>query len=147
MLQVEIQTFPHYQGLALPAYATAGSAGMDLLAAVEEEVLLQPGERRLIPTGIAIALPVGYEAQIRPRSGLAIKNGVTLVNSPGTIDSDYRGEIQVILINQGQEPFIVQRGMRLAQMVIAPVLQIAWQQVTALDQTQRGAGGFGHTGL
>lgn len=147
MLQIQVKAFPHYQGLELPAYATAGSAGMDLLAAVEQDVVLTPGERQLIPTGIAIALPVGYEAQVRPRSGLAVKHGVTLVNSPGTIDSDYRGEIKVILINHGQENLIVTRGMRLAQMVIAPVIQISWQQVAELTDTCRGDGGFGHTGV
>jgi len=147
MLKVAIKRFPHYQGLELPCYATAAAAGMDLLAAVEEAVSIPPGERFLIPTGIAIALPSGYEAQVRPRSGLAIKNGISLVNSPGTIDADYRGEIKVILINHGEESFTVSRGMRIAQMVVAPVIQATWQEVSDLEDTKRGEGGFGHTGV
>ncbi len=147
MLKVAVKKFPHYHGLDLPSYATVASAGMDLLAAVEEDTVIAAGQRALIPTGIAIALPPGYEAQVRPRSGLAIKNGISLVNSPGTIDSDYRGEIKVILINHGRESFTVSRGMRIAQMVIAPVVQAVWQEQSDLESTKRGEGGFGHTGL
>ncbi|MCB9965503.1 MAG: dUTP diphosphatase [Rhodospirillales bacterium] len=145
-LSVEIQALPHAVGLKLPAYTTNLSAGMDLSAAIEEAVELHPGERMLIPTGIAIALPAGYEAQVRPRSGLALKNGITVLNSPGTIDADYRGEIQVILANLGQEQFTIERGMRIAQMIIARYEKISWNVVEALDDTERGAGGFGSTG-
>ena len=137
---------PHAEGLALPAYETPLSAGMDLRAAVTTELFIEPGARALIPTGLAIALPAGFEAQVRPRSGLAIKHGITCLNSPGTIDADYRGEIQVILINHGDAPFPVKRGDRIAQMVIAPVTQATWSEVDALDETARGAGGFGSTG-
>ncbi|MGE0595630.1 MAG: dUTP diphosphatase [Hyphomonadaceae bacterium] len=147
-VRVQITTLPHFEGLALPAYETALSAGMDLRAAVPEDapVTLQPGERTLTPTGIAMALPPGYEAQVRPRSGLALKHGVTCLNSPGTVDADYRGELKVILINHGQEAFTIRRGERIAQMVIAAVTQIAWERVDALSETERGAGGFGSTG-
>lgn len=144
---VAITQLPHAEGLNLPAYATEQAAGVDLEAAVGEPVTLKPGERRLIPTGLAIALPAGFEAQIRPRSGLAFKNGVTVLNSPGTIDADYRGEVKVILANLGTEPFTVERGMRVAQMVIARYEHVAWQQVAELDETARGAGGFGSTGV
>lgn len=139
---------PHFAGLDLPAYATPQSAGLDLRAAVAEDapVTLAPGQRALIPTGLAIALPEGYEAQVRPRSGLALKHGITCLNSPGTVDADYRGELQVLLINLGQEPFTIRRGERIAQMVIAPVTQAAWAVVDALPETARGAGGFGSTG-
>jgi dUTP pyrophosphatase len=132
----------------MPRYETEGAAGMDLRAALDQDqpVILPPGGRRLIPTGFCIALPLGYEAQVRPRSGLALKHGITCLNSPGTVDSDYRGEIAVILINHGQEPFVIQRGERIAQMVIAPVVQSAWVEVETLDDTARGAGGFGSTG-
>jgi dUTP pyrophosphatase len=130
----------------MPAYATAGSAGTDLQAAVEEPIILGPGERTLVPTGIRIALPAGYEAQIRPRSGLAIKQGITVVNAPGTVDSDYRGEVKVGLVNLSSEAYTVQRGDRIAQMVVAPVTRVAWQPVASLDETERGAGGFGSTG-
>jgi dUTP pyrophosphatase len=132
--------------LPLPTYETDQAAGMDLRAAVIEPLILLPGERAAVPTGIAIGLPEGYEAQVRPRSGLARKAGVTLVNAPGTIDADYRGEIQVLLINLGQEPVTITRGDRIAQMVIAPVVRAAWREVARLDDTARGAGGFGHTG-
>ncbi len=132
--------------LPLPNYATKSSAGMDLMAAVEEELVLKPGERKLISTGISIALPEGHEAQVRPRSGLAVKNGITVLNAPGTIDADYRGEIKVILINLGEENFIITRGMRIAQMVIAPCRQIDLNIVSSLEQTARGSGGFGSTG-
>jgi dUTP pyrophosphatase len=145
---IAIKRFPHGLELPLPAYETAGSAGMDLRAALEssEQIILEPGKRGIIPTGLALALPPNLEAQIRPRSGLAAKNGVTCLNSPGTIDSDYRGEIKVILINLGSEPFIIKRGDRIAQMIISPVLQIQWTEVDALDETVRGIGGFGSTG-
>lgn len=133
--------------LPLPAYETAQAAGMDLRAAVTEPIALLPGERQAIPTGIAIALPDGYEAQVRPRSGLARKAGISMVNSPGTIDADYRGEVMVLLINLGQEAFVVSRGDRIAQLVIAPIVQASWQVVESLDETERGAGGFGHTGV
>ena len=131
--------------MALPAYMTAGSAGMDLLADIDGELILAPMARALIPTGIAIALPTGFEAQIRPRSGLALKHGFTMVNSPGTIDSDYRGEIQVIAINLGSEPVVVKRGERIAQMVVQRVIQAEWREVTELPDSERQAGGFGHT--
>lgn len=146
-VEVAVRRLPHGLDLPLPAYATADSAGMDLLAAVEEAVTLAPGARAVIPTGLAIALPGGYEAQVRPRSGLALKHGLTVLNSPGTIDADYRGEVGVILINLGQEPFTITRGSRIAQMVVAPVGQIAWLPVEELAASQRGAGGFGSTGI
>lgn len=145
-LSVAITKLHHGVDLDLPAYATEQSAGMDLLAAVQEEVIIGSGERMLVPTGIAIALPDGYEAQIRPRSGLAFKNGLTVLNSPGTIDADYRGEVKVLLINHAKEPFAITRGMRIAQMVVAPVSRVAWQSVTSLDDSARGTGGFGSTG-
>ena len=143
-----VTPLPHFEGLALPAYETALSAGMDLRAAVPEDepVTLAPGQRALTPTGLTIALPAGYEAQVRPRSGLALKHGVTCLNSPGTVDADYRGELKVILINLGQEPFTIRRGERIAQMVIAPVTQGDWEVVETLSDTARGAGGFGSTG-
>ena len=148
MTTVRVERLPHAEGLALPAYETTGSAGMDLRAALPEfePVVLQPGERKLIPTGLKIALEPGYEAQVRPRSGLALKHGVTCLNSPGTIDSDYRGEVGVILINHGQVAFEIRRGERIAQMVIAPYAQAVMAEVEALDATARGAGGFGSTG-
>ncbi|MCH9013063.1 MAG: dUTP diphosphatase [Proteobacteria bacterium] len=141
-----LQRLPHGAGLALPDYATELSAGVDLLAAIEADVVLQPGERKLIPSGIAIALPAGTEAQVRPRSGLALEHGVTVLNAPGTIDADYRGEVGVILINHGDAPFTVTRGARIAQMVIAPVTQASWREVERLEDSARGAGGFGSTG-
>jgi len=144
---VPIQVLAHGEGLPLPSYATEGSAGMDLRAALSESLLIRPGERALIPTGIAISVPLGFEAQVRPRSGLAIKHGITMLNSPGTIDSDYRGEIKVIAVNHGQAEFKIQRGERIAQLIIAPVARAAWQQVPDLEATARGAGGFGHTGV
>ena len=146
MVQVTIQKLPHGKQLPLPAYATADSAGMDVMAAIDADITLKPLERRLVPTGIAIALPAGYEAQIRPRSGLALKHGLSLVNSPGTIDADYRGEIGVILINLSSEPFTITPGMRIAQMVIAPYTRAHWQEAASLDDSARGAGGFGSTG-
>jgi len=144
---IQVRRMPHSQGLALPAYATPGAAGMDLLAAVAEPVTIPPGSRALIPTGLAIALPVGHELQIRPRSGLALKNGIVLPNSPGTIDEDYRGEVQVIVLNAGTEAFTVERGMRIAQAILAPVTRASWQEVAELPETIRAAGGFGSTGI
>ncbi len=146
---VELKTLDHGVGLAKPRYETDGSAGMDLPAALAdgEVLMLEPGQREMVPTGFSIALPKGYEAQIRPRSGLAAKNGVTVLNTPGTIDADYRGEVKVILANLGNEVFTIERGMRIAQMVIAPVTQAVWSEVDELDQTKRGAGGFGSTGV
>lgn len=145
-INVQITQLEHGKDLPLPAYATDGSAGADLIAAVSEDKILAPGERALIPTGIKIALPAGFEAQVRPRSGLALKNGITTLNTPGTIDSDYRGEVGVILINLGQEPVTITRGMRIAQLILAPVTRLEWQTVEALDATTRGEGGFGSTG-
>lgn len=145
-VDVQITRLPHGRDLPLPAYQSAQAAGLDLLAAVDAPVTLKPGDRALIPTGIAIALPEGCEAQVRPRSGLAVKQGVTVLNSPGTIDADYRGEIKVALINLGQAPVEIARGMRIAQMVIAPVTHARLREVTSLAETPRGAGGFGSTG-
>ncbi len=145
-LAVPIRRLPHGAGLDLPAYATADAAGLDLLAAVESEVMLRPGSRALIPTGLSIALPPGYEAQVRPRSGLALKHGLTVLNSPGTIDADYRGEVGVILVNLGEEAFRVTRGLRIAQLVVAPVTRIAWREMALLPESGRGTGGFGSTG-
>ncbi len=146
-VEVAVRRLPHAADLPLPSYATAQSAGMDLLAALEDEIVLAPGERRLIPSGLAIALPAGYEAQVRPRSGLALKHGVTCLNTPGTIDADYRGEIGVILVNLGQEPFCITRGSRIAQLVVAAVDRATWRPVEMLEESARGDGGFGSTGL
>lgn len=148
MTQVEIAVtrLPHNANLPLPAYETAQSAGMDLAAAIEEPITLAPGSRVMVPTGLAIALPDGYEAQVRPRSGLAARNGVTVLNTPGTIDADYRGEVKVILINLGDETFEIERGMRIAQMVVSPVTQAAFSEAAELPETARGTGGFGSTG-
>jgi deoxyuridine 5'-triphosphate nucleotidohydrolase len=143
---VRVRRLAHNRDLPLPGYATEGAAGMDLVAAVTEPVVVAPGQRVLIPTGLAIALPPGYELQVRPRSGLALRNGIVLPNSPGTIDEDYRGEIQVIVLNTGSEPFRVERGTRIAQGVLAPVVRAAWEEVEDLDVTARNAGGFGSTG-
>ena len=145
-LAVALQVLPHGRGLPLPAYATAGSAGVDLAAAIEAPLVLPPGGRALVPTGIALALPDGFEAQIRPRSGLALRHGVTVLNSPGTIDSDYRGEIGIILANLGSDSVTVARGDRIAQLVVAPVRQAAWQEVVDLPPSARGSGGFGSSG-
>lgn len=145
-VEVALKPHDHAVGLNLPTYATDQSAGMDLSAALEEALELGPGERALVPTGLTIALPAGYEAQIRPRSGLAMKHGITVLNSPGTIDADYRGEIKVLLINHGQEEFTIERGMRIAQMVIARHANVSWRVVKELDETERGSGGFGSTG-
>lgn len=144
---VKIRSVRPEHGVPLPRYMTRHAAGMDLSAVLDEEVTLLPGERRLIPTGIAISLPDGFEAQIRPRSGLALKHGIALVNSPGTIDPDYRGEVGVIIINHGTEPFVVRPGERIAQMVFAPFVRAELCEVAELDDTGRGDGGFGHTGI
>ena len=146
-IPVRVRRLPHAQGLSLPAYATAGAAGMDLLAAVETPVTIGPGERCLIPTGLMIALPAGYELQVRPRSGLALRHGITLPNSPGTIDEDYRGELRVILLNAGKETFTVERGSRIAQAVLSPVSRARWEEAAELDETARDSGGFGSTGV
>ena len=147
-VKIEMRQLPHGEGLALPAYQSALAAGLDLLAAVAEDapIILAPGKYTLVPTGLSIALPPGYEAQVRPRSGLAVKHGVTVLNAPGTVDADYRGEIGVPLINHGDAPFTIRRGERIAQMVIAPVVQAELVPVTTLSATERGSGGFGSTG-
>ncbi len=144
---VSVVRLPHYAGDTLPDYKTPQAAAVDLIASVTNDVILQPGKRLLVPTGLAMALPEGYEAQIRPRSGLALKNGISLVNTPATIDADYRGELQVILINHGEEPFTITRGMRIAQMVVAPCVRVKWDETSSLDETARGAKGFGSTGV
>jgi dUTP pyrophosphatase len=148
-VEVAVRRLAHAADLPLPAYASAGAAGLDLRAATPagEPLVIQPGARDVVPTGLAIALPHGYEAQVRPRSGLARRHGVTCLNSPGTVDSDYRGEISVILVNLGQEPFSVTRGDRIAQLVVAPVWRAVWRCVEDLDDTERGAGGFGSSGV
>jgi dUTP pyrophosphatase len=143
---IDVVRLPHAEGLPLPAYATDGAAGMDLLAAVMSSVVIPPGGRMLVPTGLRIAIPHGYELQVRPRSGLALKNGIVLPNSPGTIDEDYRGEVGVIVLNAGDAPFTVERGMRIAQAVVAPVVRASWREVAELPDTARGSGGFGSTG-
>ena len=143
-VKVGVKRLPHGEGLPLPAYATDGAAGMDVVSA--EEVTIAPGARHAVATGLAMAIPPGFEIQVRPRSGLALKHGITVPNTPGTIDSDYRGELKVILINLGSEPFAIARGDRVAQLVLAPVVQAAWDEVAELDATERGEGGFGSTG-
>ena len=147
-IDIRLMRFAHGQGLPLPAYQSEHAAGLDLLAAVSSagSITIAPGARALVPTGLAIALPEGYEAQVRPRSGLAARDGLTVLNSPGTIDADYRGEIQVLLVNLGSEPVVVSRGMRIAQLVIAPVVRAHIIETTSLDKTSRGSGGFGSTG-
>jgi len=144
--EILLTTLPHASDLALPAYATDRSVGMDLAAAVQSDLVIEPGQTDLVPTGLMIAVPEGYEAQIRPRSGLALEYGITVPNSPGTVDPDYRGEIKVILLNLGSEPFRVGRGMRIAQMVIVPAVQASIRVVEELPPTERGEGGFGHSG-
>ncbi len=146
MVEILVTRLPHAEGLPLPAYATPGAAGMDLLAAVAAPLVIAPGARVLVPTGLCIALPPDHELQVRPRSGLALKHGITLPNSPGTVDEDYRGELQVIVMNAGTEPFTVERGMRIAQAVVAPVVRARFREVAVLPETTRGAGGFGSTG-
>lgn len=147
-ISLPVTVLSHGEGLPLPAYATASSAGMDLHAAIpaDQPLMLAPGAWDLVPTGLAMALPDGFEAQVRPRSGLAAKHAVTVLNAPGTIDADYRGEVKVILINHGSQPFVIERGMRIAQMVVAPVVQAAWQPCAELPSSERGTGGFGSTG-
>jgi dUTP pyrophosphatase len=144
--RLAIKILPHGEGLPFPAYASAGAAGIDLAAAVDQSVTLNPDHRALVPTGIAIALPEGYEGQVRPRSGLALKHGITVLNSPGTIDCDYRGEVHVILANLGTEPVTIRRGDRIAQLVVAPVTRVEIERVADLPESERGAGGFGSTG-
>ena len=148
-ITVAVRPLPHFEGLELPAYETLGAAGMDVRAAVPEDdpMVLHPGERLMVPTGLSVAIPTGYEIQMRPRSGLAAKHGITCLNSPGTIDSDYRGELKVILINHGSEAFTIARGERIGQMLLAPVTRLVWEQVESLDETDRGSGGFGSTGI
>lgn len=146
MIFVDIVTLDGAEDIPPPSYMTPAAAGMDVCAAVTEDTVIMPGERRLIPTGFAIALPVGYEAQLRPRSGKALRYGITLLNSPGTIDADYRGEVSVIVVNHGNEPFTVKRGDRIAQMIVQPVVRVVWNQCHDLEATVRGDGGFGHTG-
>ncbi|MBO0347238.1 dUTP diphosphatase [Roseibium sp. CAU 1637] len=145
-VRLEFKKLPHGADLPLPAYQSDQAAGLDLLAAVEAAIILQPGKRTIVPTGLAMSLPAGFEGQVRPRSGLAAKNGVTVLNTPGTIDADYRGEVKVILINLGDEAFVIERGSRIAQMIIAPVLQAKIELVEELSVTRRGEGGFGSTG-
>ncbi|MDJ0387826.1 dUTP diphosphatase [Roseomonas sp. E05] len=144
--EIIVRRLPHAEGLPLPEYATAGAAGFDLLAAVTAPLVIAPGQRVLVPTGLCLALPAGHELQVRPRSGLALKHGIVLPNSPGTIDEDYRGELQVIVMNAGEAPFTVERGMRIAQGVLAPVTRATWQEADSLPETTRGTGGFGSTG-
>jgi len=146
VIRVPLRVLPHGEGLPLPVWQTAGAAGADLVAAVGQPLELRPGERALVPTGIAIALPEGWEAQVRPRSGLAVRQGITVLNAPGTIDADYRGEIQVALVHLGNEPFVIARGERIAQLVLAPVVRAEWTVVPDLAGTVRGSGGFGSTG-
>ncbi len=145
-VKVDVARLSHSAGLELPGYESTLAAGMDLQAAIEGKVIIAPGERALVPTGLAIALPPGFEAQVRPRSGLALKQGITVVNTPGTIDADYRGEVGVILINHGDSPFTIERGMRIAQMVVTPITQAVWNEVDKLLDSARGTGGFGSTG-
>lgn len=147
MTILSIIRLPHAADLALPAYETAGAAAMDLRAAVADDLVLQPSERLAVPTGLVMEIPEGFEGQVRPRSGLALKNGITCLNSPGTIDWDYRGEVKVILANLGSEPFTITRGMRIAQLVIAPVTRVTVEEISQLSETKRGTGGFGSTGL
>jgi dUTP pyrophosphatase len=144
---LSISTLPHFGDLPLPSYESPGAAGMDIAAAIDADIMIAPGERHAVPTGLAMAIPTGHEVQIRPRSGLALRHGVTVANAPGTIDSDYRGEVKVILINLGAAPFTVTRGMRIAQMVVAPVIQVSIALADKLDATDRGDGGFGSTGI
>lgn len=146
-LILQIKRLPHSTGLPLPTYQTAGAAGMDLHAAVADDIRLEPGAIALVPTGLEVAIPDGFEGQVRPRSGLAVKHGLSLPNTPATIDADYRGEIRVPLINLGREPFVVSRGMRIAQFVVAPVVRVTWEEVAELPATTRASGGFGHSGV
>ena len=145
--EIGVQKLPHFDGMALPTYATAGAAGMDVQAAVEADMVLGPGRRVAVPTGLAMAIPAGFEIQVRPRSGLALKHGVTVANAPGTIDSDYRGEVKIILINLGEDDFTITRGIRIAQLVVAPISLAVLAVAAALETTDRGSGGFGSTGV
>lgn len=145
-ISVDIQRLPGAEDLPMPAYESQYASGMDLRAAVTEPITLKPGERKAIPTGICVAIPPGYEGQVRPRSGLAIQYGITMINAPGTIDADYRGEIRILIINHGDSDFVIHRGDRIAQFVITPVVKVSWKLVEHLETTDRGAGGFGHTG-
>jgi len=144
---IRILTLPHFDGLALPRYATEGAAGMDVEAALEADLTLAPGQRMAVPTGLSMAIAAGHELQVRPRSGLALRHGITVVNAPGTIDSDYRGEVKILLVNLGDAPFVITRGMRIAQLVLAPVTRATLEQVDSLEDTDRGSGGFGSTGI
>lgn len=146
-VRIEVVPLPGAEDIPLPSYETEHASGMDLRAAVEEPLTLAPGERQAVPTGLAMAIPPGYEGQVRPRSGLAIRNGLTMINSPGTIDADYRGEVKILLVNLGDAPVTLRRGDRIAQLIIAPVTQAEWQPVAHLPETARGEGGFGHTGV
>lgn len=146
-IKIVVKRMKHAGGLPLPTYMTRGAAGMDLLAAITDQVILPPGEIRILPTGLKVAIPTGYELQVRPRSGLAARRGIGVLNSPGTIDSDYRGEIKVILINLGTEQLVIERGDRIAQLVLCPVFRISWEESAELPPTERGSGGFGHTGI
>lgn len=146
-IEIKVQTLPHFEGLNLPQYMSHGASAMDLVAAVQSDLVLRPHEIILVPTGICLSIPAGFEAQIRPRSGLALKNGLVLPNAPGTIDSDYRGEIKVILMNLGREDFVIARGLRIAQMTLAEVIKARLVLADNLDNTKRGSGGFGHTGI
>jgi dUTP diphosphatase len=146
-VEVRIRRLPHAEGLPLPDYATAGAAGADLCAAVEDDLVLEPGERAAVPTGLVVEIPMGFEGQVRPRSGLAIRHGLTVVNAPGTIDSDYRGELKVLMVNLGSEPATIARGERIAQLVIAPVTRAAFVESADLSPSERGDGGFGSTGV
>jgi len=144
---IRILTLPHFDGLALPRYATEGAAGMDVEAALEADLTLAPGQRMAVPTGLSMAIAAGHEIQVRPRSGLALRHGITVANAPGTIDSDYRGEVKILLVNLGDAPFVITRGMRIAQLVLAPVTRATLEQVDSLEDTDRGSGGFGSTGI
>ncbi len=146
-VSIRVEVLPHGRGLELPSFQTSGSAGADVRAAVDEPVVIEPGRVALVPTGLKVAIPCGFEIQVRPRSGLALKKSVTLPNTPGTIDSDYRGEVQVIMMNLGETPFQIERGDRIAQLVLARVERLHWEPVESVDETQRGEGGFGHTGV
>jgi dUTP pyrophosphatase len=146
-VRIDVEVMPHARGLSLPRPATAGAAGADVCAAVTDPLVLAPMGRAAVPTGLRLAIPPGYEIQVRPRSGLALRHAVTVLNAPGTIDSDYRGELKVLLVNLGAEPFVIERGARIAQLVLARAEQPAWREVDAVDESQRGGGGFGHTGL
>jgi dUTP pyrophosphatase len=146
-LTVPIRRLPHADGLPLPTYMTAGAAGMDLHAAIEADLRIEPGAIVMVPIGIEVAIAPGFEGQVRPRSGLAVRHGISMPNTPGTIDADYRGEIRVPLINLGREPFVVSRGMRIAQLIVAPVIRVAWEEVGELPPTERAQGGFGHSGV